>query len=99
MTTLNIVGKLVDNKVFKNTSSNNHFNDCYFELSVPRNFYNDIDNLKHDLFKIYGWSGIIESVVNNSKPGDWISLVGRIELLDDDCQQIVIIAENVMKLI
>lgn len=99
MTTLNIVGKIIDNKVYKKEKSNNHFNDCYFELEVPRNFSNDIGDWPSDKFIIHGWSGLLESVVNNSKKGDWVSLVGRIEVIDSYSNEMILIAENITKLI
>lgn len=99
MTTLNIVGKIINNVVYKKEHSNNHFNDCYFELEVPRNFSNDIGEWQSDTFIIHGWSGLLDSVVKNSKNGDWVSLVGRIEIIDSNSGEMILIAENITKLI
>ena len=77
MNVVAFVGKVKEMPVLKESNAGNKFATMIME--VNRNFQNSDGTLDTDKISVTLWKGIAEITINTCRPGDWISVKGRLQ--------------------
>ena len=72
-----LVGKIKETPELTTTPKGNTI--AKLVMEVDHSFRNEDGTLRSDLFQVTLWRGIAEECASLCRPGDWISLKGRLE--------------------